>query len=146
KTHRLVALGIVAPTFAYLDEQEKMYGRLDHLGDFPPRLASDCLYAAAGFAQHDFSLALALDVNRLLNADRAVFALLPALRLDCDLIWELLVQRQIDFLARDFRGKLAQRRVGELIRRIMPRPGRDMAGKPCLHIAYPVAGERRDHE
>jgi hypothetical protein len=54
----------------------------------------------------------------------AVLELLPDLGLDRRLIRQFLMQPQIKLFAGDLGGKLAQRRVRNLILRVEPRPGR----------------------
>jgi hypothetical protein len=56
------------------------------------------------------------------------------------------VQPVEQFLARDLRREAAHRRVGDLIFRIVPRPGRRMRGEPCLEIVDAVAARGRQHE
>src|SRR5258708_35550425 len=71
QAHLAVALGVVAPAFAHLDEQEQVDGRLEHLRDLAPRLRADRLDGRPTLAQHDLALALALDIDRLLDPGRA---------------------------------------------------------------------------
>src|SRR5205823_4467757 len=75
--HLAVALRIVAPALAHLDEQEQVNRLLDGGGDLPPRVGADGLDGGASLAEDDLALALALDVDRLLNSHRAVAQLLP---------------------------------------------------------------------
>src|SRR3954471_7031378 len=72
QSHLTIALGVVAPAFAHLHEQEQMDRLLENLADIAPRLGSDGLDALAAFAQHDLALALALHIDRLLDSHGAV--------------------------------------------------------------------------
>src|SRR4051812_31690407 len=65
--HLAIALRIVAPAFAHLDEQEQMHRRADDIDQFAARLRADILDRLAALAQHDLALALALDIDRLLD-------------------------------------------------------------------------------
>ena len=56
------------------------------------------------------------------------------------------MQPQIKFLPRDLGGELAQRRIGNLILRIKPRPRRHMAREPAFEVGDAIAGARRQHE
>src|SRR5581483_1567746 len=75
--HGAIALGILAPAFAHLDEQEQVHLGLGRLGDLLARRLPDRLDGGAAFAEHDLALALALDIDRLLDADVALAQLLP---------------------------------------------------------------------
>src|ERR1035438_2391018 len=57
--HGPIALRVVAPALAHLDEQEQVHLVLDDLGDFPPRRFADRLESLPAFADHDLALALA---------------------------------------------------------------------------------------
>jgi hypothetical protein len=56
------------------------------------------------------------------------------------------MQPQIELLARDLGRQLAQRRVGDLVRRIMPGSLRHVSCEPALDVADAIARERGDHE
>jgi len=45
--------------------------------DFAPRVCADRLDRLTAFAEHDLTLALALDIDRLLDSGRAVLEFLP---------------------------------------------------------------------
>src|SRR5215471_3641588 len=77
QAHRAIALRIVHPAFAHLDVKKKMHGLLNRRGDLGPRRGADRLDGLAALAEHDLALALAGDIDGLLNADRAVLELLP---------------------------------------------------------------------
>src|SRR6476646_10111559 len=68
QSHLAVALGVVAPAFADLHEQEQMDRLLENLADFAARLGADGLDALAALAQHDLALALALHIDRLFDS------------------------------------------------------------------------------
>ena len=72
---------------------------------------------------HDLLLAVALDEDGLLDPDRAVLLLGPALGLDRRGIGQFLVQPLEELLAGDLGGELAERQVGDLVLRIEPGPG-----------------------
>src|SRR6478672_4287971 len=124
--HPTVAFRVVGPVLAHLDEQEQVDGPVDHVADVAPRIRADRLDGLAALAEHDLALALALHINRLLYPGRAILELLPRLGFDRGLIWEFLVQAQIELFARDLGRQLAQRRIGDLILGIMPRSRRQM--------------------
>src|SRR3954453_15028137 len=99
--HLAVALGIVGPVLAHLDEQEEVDLGLGDLGDVAAGRLADRLDGLAALAQDDLPLALALDEDRLLDAHRAVVARLPLVGLDRRAVGQLLVQPLVDLLARD---------------------------------------------
>ena len=72
------------------------------------------LMRAPAFADDDLLVALARDVDRLLDPRRAVGLVLPRFGLDRSLIGQLVVQPLEQLLAGDFGGERAQRRVGDL--------------------------------
>src|SRR5262245_61791254 len=144
--HFAVTLGVLAPTLAHLHEQEQMHGSLDHGGDLTPGVGTDRLDGLPALAEHDLALAFALDIDRLLDPDRAVLALRPGIGLDGGLVGELLMQAQIELLARDLGRKLAQRRVRDLVLGIVPRPLGYVRGEPAFDVGNAVAGQRRGHE
>src|SRR3954471_7665980 len=61
QSHFPVALGIVAPVLAHLDEQKQVHGHAHNFGDLFARIRADRLDGGAALAEDDFSLALALD-------------------------------------------------------------------------------------
>ena len=79
------------------------------------RGAADGLDRLAALAQHDALVARAADIDDLVDAGRAVLALLPALGLDGELIGDFLVQPQGQLLAGHLGGDLAHRQVGDLV-------------------------------
>src|SRR5665213_1131866 len=97
--HGPVALRVVAPALAHLDEQEQVYFVLDDPGDFAPRRFADRLEGLPAFADHDLALALALHINRLLDPHIATPQLLPLLGLDRGMVRQLLVQPLEQLLA-----------------------------------------------
>src|SRR5262249_7068447 len=138
--HLAIALRVVTPALAHLHEQEQVHRLLDRLRDLTPGIGTDRLDGLAALAEHDLALALALHIDRLLDADRAALALLPLLRLDGGLVGQFLVQTQIKLLARDLGRKLAQRGVGDLVLGVMPGSRRPRRGEPALEVRDPVAG------
>src|SRR6266567_4480373 len=128
--HLAVTFRIVAPAPAPLHEEEQMHGVFYNCDNVAPRLGADRLDGLATLSQYDLALALALDIDRLFDPDRAVLELLPLIGLNRRLIGQLLVQAQIELLARDLRSELPQRRVGDLVLGIVPEPGRHMGGEP----------------
>src|SRR5206468_11265523 len=115
ESHLAVAVGIVAPVLAHLDEQEEMHGLADDLGDFLACGCANRLDGGAALAHHDLPLAFALYKDRLLDADRIVLALGPAVGLDRRLIGQLLMQLLKNLLARDLGCKMAHRRHRHLV-------------------------------
>ena len=89
-----------------------------------PRAGADLLDARAALAEDDRALAVALDVDHLLDAHAAVGPVLPLLRLDRGLVGQFLVKLQEDLLARDLGRQQAQRQVGGLVLGIEKRPRR----------------------
>src|SRR5258708_39108991 len=141
-----IAFRVVPPGFALLDDQDLVHGLLGDAGNLAPRFRADRLDGLPALPQHDLPLARALDIDRLLDAHGAVLELLPRIGFDHRLIGQFLVESQIELFAGDLRGQLPQRRVRDLILRIVPRPDRHAAGEPSFEIRNAVAGERRDHE
>src|SRR5215471_635968 len=68
--HAAIALRIVPPIFAHLDEKEQVDRRLCDRGNLAPRAGADRLDGCPTLPQHDLALAFALDVDRLLDAYR----------------------------------------------------------------------------
>src|SRR5215207_7507880 len=102
--HLAVALRIVAPVLAHLDEQEEVDLGLGDLGDVAARRLADRLDGLAALAKHDLPLAFALDEDRLLDAHRAVLARLPLVGFDRRAVGQFLLQPLVDLLARDLGG------------------------------------------
>src|ERR1700749_5056597 len=92
KSHFAVTVGVIAPVFAHFYKQEKVHRVAHDFRQFLARVRADRLDRGAALAEHDLALALALDKNRLLDADRLVLALGPAIGLDGRLIRQLLMQ------------------------------------------------------
>src|SRR5262245_11399429 len=72
EAHLAVALGVLAPALAHFDEQKEMHGCADHLADLLARRYGDFLDGCAGCAKYDFLLAVAHDIDCLLDAHAAV--------------------------------------------------------------------------
>src|SRR5437588_5486693 len=77
--HCAVAFRVVGPSFPHLDVEKKMHRLFDRHGDFRARRSPDRLERLAAFAEDDFALALALYIECLLNAHRAILELFPDL-------------------------------------------------------------------
>ena len=92
-----------------------MHRPLEHLAELVPRAGADLLDARAALAEHDRALAVALDIDDLLDPHAAVLALFPFLGLDRGRIGQLLVKLQEELLARDLGREQAQRQVGGLV-------------------------------
>src|SRR5437588_360721 len=67
QSHFAIARGVVGPSLAHLDEQEEVHRLLDQLGDFLARFGADRPDRLAALAECDLTLALALDVDGLLD-------------------------------------------------------------------------------
>src|SRR5262245_61169343 len=94
EAHLAIALGILGPALAHLDEEKEMDGRANHRADLGAGGSADLLDGAAFGAEHDLALAFALDVDRLLHPDAAVGKLLPVGSLDRQRVGELLMEAQ----------------------------------------------------
>src|SRR4029078_9740667 len=92
-----------------------MHGLPQYLGDLLARIRADRLDGGAALAEDDFALALAFDKDGLLDADRLVPALGPAVRLDGGLIRQFLVEWPIDLLPRDLGRQMPHRRIRHLV-------------------------------
>ena len=114
--------------------------------DLAARRLADRLDGAAALADDDLLLPVARDIDRLLDARRAVLLIFPGFGLDRRLIGQFVVQPLEDFFARDLGGEHAQRRVGELIFRIEPGRGLHQRAELGQQIGDAVAIERGDHE
>ena len=123
EAHLAVALGVLGPALAHLDEEKEVHGNARHLADLGAGGRADLLDGLPLGAEHDLPLALALDIDGLLDADAAVGELLPVGGLDRKRIGKLLVQAEEEFLAGDLRRALPERGVGELVLGEEPGPG-----------------------
>ena len=123
-----------------------MHRPLEHLAELVPRAGADLLDARAALAEHDRALAVALDVDDLLDAHAAVLALFPLLGLDRGLVGQLLVKLQEDLLARHLGRQQAQRQVGRLVLGIEERAHRQARGEGRQHIGDAVLLQRAHHE
>src|SRR5262249_11719100 len=127
-----VAFRIVHPTFPHLDVKKKMNRLLNRRGDLDPRRSADRLNGLAALAEHDLALALARDIDGLLNADRAVLELLPNFGLHGRLIRQLLVQAQVELFPGYLRPQLTEPRIRNRVLRVKPRSRRRVRRKPAL--------------
>src|SRR6185312_10721169 len=77
-----VMLGLFRPVLAHLHEQEQVNAPAQQFLQLGARQFADLLDGRAALAQHDRLLAVALDIDHLVDADRSVLALLPLLGFD----------------------------------------------------------------
>src|SRR5215471_9078445 len=96
EAHVTVAVGIVTPVFAHLDEQEQVHRSTHDVSDLLARIRADRLDGRPALAEHDLALAFALDKDGLLDANGMILALGPAVGFDGGLVGQLLVQPLID--------------------------------------------------
>src|SRR5687768_14968666 len=75
KSHLTIAVWVVAPVPAHLHEQEEMHLLLEDPGELLAGRLADRLQRLAAMPEHDRFLAVALDIDHLLDPDRAVLAL-----------------------------------------------------------------------
>ena len=94
ESERGVALGILDPVVAHLDEQKEMDAALQHAFQFGAGAGADRLDPRSLVAEHDRALALAADIDHLVDLDAPVLTLLPRLGLDPRRIGQLLMQLQ----------------------------------------------------
>jgi hypothetical protein len=119
---------------------------VEHRLQFAAGTGADRLDLAAALAEHDGALAGPADIDDLVDADAAVGAVLPRLRLDRRGIGQFVVQLQEHLLAGDLGGDQPLGRVGKLVLRKQERAIRRGLGEVPLQILDPVAGQCRDHE
>src|SRR4051812_11093652 len=147
QAHLAVALRVVLPVLADLDEQEQVDAGLEQALKLLAGRLADRAQLLAAAAEHDRLLAVAHDVDRLVDPDLApVRALGPALGLDRDAVGQLLVELDEDLLARDLGRERAVREVGELVLRVEPGPLGQALRYGVEQVLAAVAGERRDKE
>src|ERR1700722_19493473 len=91
QAHLAIAFRVVPPPFPHLDEEKEVRRLLDRGGDVGARRRADRLDRLAVLAEHDLALALALDIDRLLDAHRTVLELLPDFGFDCRPVRQFLV-------------------------------------------------------
>src|SRR5262249_23115857 len=91
EAHLAVALGIFAPMFANLDEQEEVHRSARDLGNLLACRRADLLDGLALGAEHDHALALARHIDRLFDPDSAVLQFLPVRSLHRELIGQFLM-------------------------------------------------------
>ena len=75
-------LALFGPVLAHLDEQEQMDAAAEQFFQLLARQFADRLDGRAALAQHDRLLAVALDIDHLVDLHRAVLALFPFLGFD----------------------------------------------------------------
>src|SRR5580765_1836915 len=113
--------------------QEEMHRPLEHLAELMAGPRADLLDPRAALAQENRALAVALDVDGLLDAHAAVLAVFPLLGLYRRLVGQLLVQLQEDLLARHLGREQPHRQVGGLVLGIEERAKRKTGGKSREH-------------
>src|SRR5690349_5127900 len=92
-----IALGVAAP-LPHLHEQEQVHLLLEDFGEFLARRLADGTDRLSLVAEHDLLLAVALDIDHLLDPHGAVLAFLPFLGLDMRGVRKLLMQPEIELL------------------------------------------------
>ena len=123
-----------------------MHPAAEHLFELETGGFADGLDGLAAFADDDALLALALDEDRLIDPDRAVLLLFPGFGDHGRGIGQLVVQAQIELLARDLGREQARGNVGGLVRRIEPRTFGNVSDAIRHQIVDAIALQRGDHE
>ena len=123
-----------------------MHRPLQHLAELVARAGADLLDARAALAEEDRALAVALDVDGLLDAHAAVGPVFPLVGLDRGLVGQFLVELQEDLLARDLGRQQAQRQIGRLVLGIEERAFRQRRGQCRKNVLHPVLLQRTHHE
>src|SRR5690606_29188672 len=100
QSHLAVAFAVLAPVFAYLHEQKEMHSGAEQFLKLLARHLADRLDGLSALSQRDLALALALHIDDLLDADRAVLLLLPAFGFDGERVWQFVMQAQKELFAR----------------------------------------------
>ena len=111
-----------------------MHLAFENLAKLDARGLADGLDGLALVAEHDLALAVAFNIDDLLNAHVAVLHVFPFFRLDMGVVRQFLMQALLDFLAGDFRCQRAHRHVGNLVFGIEPRPFRQSLRQPVDQI------------
>src|SRR5690606_16207983 len=118
--HLGIARAVLLPVLAHLHLQEEMHGSAEELSDLAPRLAPDRLDSLAALAEDDPLVAVAGDVDHLVDAGGPVLPLLPVLGLHRQLIGKFLVEPERQLLARDLGCDHPHRQIGDLILGVEP--------------------------
>src|SRR4029077_1407619 len=106
-----IMLALFGPILAHFREQEQMRATVQQSFQLLARQLTDGFDGLAALAQRDRFLAIALDIDHLFDADRAVLALFPFLGLHRAGIGKFVMEAMIDFLPRDFGGQETKRNV-----------------------------------
>src|SRR5258708_39905697 len=99
-----------------------MHGHAHDFRNFLARLRTNRLDRSAALAEHNLALAFGLDKNRLLDADRLVLALGPAVGFNGGLVRQLLMQPAEDFFPGEFSRPKPPRRSRHPVLRVMEWP------------------------
>ena len=111
-----------------------------------PRGLADRLDGFALVAQHDALVAVAGDIDHLVDPGRAVLALFPVLGFHRHLVGQFLVQAQGQLFAGHLGRDHAHGQVGDLVLGIEPGAFGHLARQPFLQVLHAVALFGRDHE
>ena len=116
ESHFPVAFWVVEPVLAHLDEQEQVDPLPQDSLELVPRRLAQCLELLTLLADQDGLLAIAQDVDGLVDPHlAAVRRLGPALSLDRDAVGQLLVQSVEDLLSGDLGGEGPIGEIRELV-------------------------------
>ncbi len=128
--HLAIALRIVGPFLADLDEEEEVHGDLEDLHQLLAAVGADRLDGLASGAQNDLLVRVARDVDDLVDAVGTVLLDGELLGLDGGVVGDLVVDAQEQLFARDLGGGERQRQVGEVILGEVPGPSGMCASWP----------------
>mmetsp|Transcript_22661 Transcript_22661/g.37215 ORF Transcript_22661/g.37215 Transcript_22661/m.37215 type:complete len:315 (-) Transcript_22661:2405-3349(-) len=123
-----------------------MHFAAQKFGQLGPAGLAHRLDGLALVAQYDTFVAVAHDIDDLVNPGRTIFALFPSLRLDGELVRQFLMQAQGQFFAGHFGGNHAHGQVRDLVFGVEPRPLGHLRGKPVAQRIDTMAFLGRDHE
>ncbi len=118
----------------------------EHFLQLGARQLADLLDGGAALAQDNRLLAVALDVNRLVDLHRAVRPIFPLFGFHRGGVGQLVMQTQVNLLARHFRGQQAGGNVGGLVFRIMPGAFGHARLDPLHQRVEAIALEGRDQK
>src|SRR5690606_36608766 len=99
QSHLAIAFRIVTPVFSHLHKQEEGHWLIQDFADLLARGLPDRPDRLALVAQNDLLLAVALDIDDLLDAHRTVLLFFPSLGLDMGRIRQFLMQPEIKLFA-----------------------------------------------
>src|SRR5690606_1850335 len=104
ETHFAVAFWIIGPLFADFDEEEEVDRHLVHFHEFAAGFRADGLDGLTASAEHDLLVAVAGDIDHLIDLVGAVLLDLETLGFDRGVVGDLVVDAQEELLARDLGG------------------------------------------